>query len=295
MDSSTSGNGEPAGFSRLWLYGVVSLYAVVFLIYAEAWAFTFDTGYHLLAAQLVGAGRTPYLDFCFPQTPLNVYLNAGWMRVAGGSWRAPQLLGALFTIGAVMLTADYVMRRFPVGGWRMAGAIVAVLGIGLNGAVFVYGPMQAYGICLFGLAAGFRLAVRAVDADGWLPSLAAGFCAGMATASSLLSAAAAPVLLFWMVFHARGRRWKTVAAFGLGIAIPLTPVFWLFARAPRQTWFNLFRYHAYFRALYWPETTRHDLEILTSWIDNGQALLLGLLALGGLIYVVRQSGWPGRL
>jgi hypothetical protein len=296
MDPSSSGNGAPPGFPRVWLYGVASLYAVAFLIYAAAWAFTFDTGYHLLAAQLVGAGKTPYIDFCFPQTPFNVYLNAGWMRIAGGSWHAPQVLGALFTIGAVLLTADYVMRRFPVGGWRMAGAIVAVLGIGLNGAVFVYGPLQAYGICLFGLAAGFRLAVRAVDGEGWLPSAAAGFCAGMAAASSLLSAAAAPVLLFWMVFYTgAGRRWKTFAAFAIGVSLPFAPVFWLLARAPRQTWFNLFRYHAYFRALYWPETTRHDLEILTSWIDNGQALVLGLLALGGLIYVVRQSGWPERL
>src|ERR1039458_1570835 len=31
------------------------------------------------------------------------------------------------------------------------------------------------------------------------------------------------------------------------------------------------------------------------WIDSGQALMLGLLALGGLVYVVRQSGWPDRL
>ena len=80
-----------------------------------------------------------------------------------------------------------------------------------------------------------------------------------------------------------------------GSLIPFAPVFWLFARGPRQTWFNLFRYHVFFRRLYWPETTQHDLEILTSWIDNGQALMLGLLAVGGLLYVVRQSGWQHAL
>ena len=63
----------------------------------------------------------------------------------------------------------------------------------------------------------------------------------------------------------------------------------------RSAWFNLFRYHVFFRRLYWPDTTRHDVEILTSWIDDGQALLLGLLALGGLVYVVRQSAWPRAL
>ena len=92
------------------------------------------------------------------------------------------------------------------------------MAIGLNGAVFEYGPVQAYGICLFGLAAGFRLAVRAVDRE----ELAAfrqrrGLCAGVAAASSLLSAAAAPVLLIWMVFYNRaGSRWKKIAAFAVG-------------------------------------------------------------------------------
>ena len=86
-----------------------------------------------------------------------------------------------------------------------------------------------------------------------------------------------------------------MAAFAAGIAVPFGPVFWLFARGPQQTWFNLFRYHVFFRKLYWPETTQHDLEILTQWIDNGQALLLGLLALSGLWYVVRKSAWKQTL
>ena len=289
VDSSSSGSGA----RRLWWYGGLSLYAAAFLVYAETWAFTPDEGYHVLAAQLIAAGRIPYIDFCFPQTPLNAYWNAAWMRLLGGLWRVPHLLAALFTIGAVLNMADHVRRRFPVDGWRVAGATMTALAIALNGPVWVYGPLQAYGICLFGMVAGFRLAIRAVERDGWLPSAAVGFCAGIAAASSLLSAAAAPVLLCWMLYyHRAGRRWKTFAAFALGISVPFVPVFWLFVRGPRQTWFNLFRYHAFFRRLYWPETTRHDLEMLTAWIDNGQALLLGLLALGGLLYIVRQSGWP---
>src|SRR5204863_653866 len=73
------------------------------------------------------------------------------------------------------------------------------------------------------------------------------------------------------------------------------PMFWLFAQGPRQTWFNLVRYHAFYRRLYWPDTTQHDLEILTSWLGDGPALILGLLALGGLLYVVRRSDWPAAV
>jgi hypothetical protein len=283
--------------SYLWLCGVLSLYAAGFLIYSETWAFTWDESYHLLAAQLMDAGRRPYIDFCFPQSPLNAYWNAGWMRVLGQSWRVPHGFAALFTIGAVLLTADFTFRRFPVRSWRLAAAITAGLATGLNTMVFEYGPLaQAYGMCLFALAAAFRISVRAVDRSGpALPALA-GFFAGAATGSSLLSAAAAPVLLVWMLFYNRaGRRWTKLIAFSIGTAVPFAPVFWLLWLGPRQTWFNVFQYHAFFRTLYWPETTRHDLEILTSWIDSGQGLVLGLLAVFGLLYVVRRSSWPRAL
>ncbi len=281
----------------LWLCGVLSLYAAVFLIYSQTWAFTWDESYHLLAAQLMGAGRTPYIDFCFPQTPLNAYWNAAWMRLLGQSWHVPHALAALFTIGAVLLTADFVFLRFPVRSWRLAAAITAGLATGLNAMVFEYGPLaQAYGICLFALAAAFRISVRAVDRSGPLLPAVAGFFAGVAAGSSLLSAAAAPVLLGWMLFYNRaGRRWTKLMAFGVGMAIAWAPVFRLFWLGPRQTWFNVVQYHAFFRKLYWPETTRHDLEILTSWIDSGQALLLGLLAVFGLLYVARRSRWPHAL
>jgi hypothetical protein len=281
----------------LWLGGVLSLYAAVFLIYSETLAFTWDESYHLLAAQLMGAGRRPYIDFCFPQTPLSAYWNAAWMRVLGQNWRVPHAFAALFTIGAVLLTADYVFRRFPVDNWRLAAAIAAGLATGLNAMVFEYGPLaQAYGICLVALAAAFRVTVRAVDRRGPLLAALAGLFAGVAAGSSLLSAAAAPVLLVWMLYYNRaGRRWTKLMAFGTGMAVPFAPVFRLFWLGPRQTWFNVVQYHTFFRELYWPETTRHDLEILTSWIDSGQALLLGLLAAAGLLYIVRRSQWPRAL
>jgi hypothetical protein len=99
-----------------------------------------------------------------------------------------------------------------------------------------------------------------------------------------------------MLFYNRaGSRWTKLIAFGIGTAVPFAPVFWLFSLGPKQVWFNLIQYHAFFRKLYWPETTTHDLEILTSWIDSGQGLALGLLAVSGLIFIARRGQWPGEL
>src|SRR5271157_5759718 len=77
---------EPA---RLWMYGTWALLAAALMLYAQSWAFTDDEGFHLLAAQLIKGGMRPYLDFCFPQTPLNAYWNAFLMRLCGESWRGP--------------------------------------------------------------------------------------------------------------------------------------------------------------------------------------------------------------
>ena len=275
---------------------IAGLYAAAFLIYSVTWAFTWDESYHLLASQLMAAGKRPYLDFCFPQTPLNAYWNAGWMRLLGYNWRVPHAFAALFTIGAAALTARFVSPRFPIPSWRTAAALSALLLTGLNAMVFIFGPLQAYGISLFMLVAAFRVAVRDVDRKGLLGAAAVGLFAGTAAASTLLSAAAAPVLLAWTLYYNRaGSRWGKFCAFSIGTALPFAPVMWLASKGPRQTWFNLVQYHTTFRKLYWPDTTRHDLEVLTSWIDSGQALMLGLLAVAGLVYIARRSKWPAAM
>ncbi len=277
----------------LWLLGVLTFYAILFLIYAETQAFAFDESYHLMAATLIDAGRIPYIDFCFPQTPLNAYWNAGWMRLLGQNWHVPHAFAALFVIGAVFLTADFLYCHFPVPSWRLAVAVAGGLSLGLNKMVFEYGPLaQAYGVCLFLLVAAFRVAVLAVDLRRPWAAAGAGLLAGAGAACSLLSAAGAPVLLVWMFFCNRaGSRWHKCIAFCAASLIPFAPVFRLLWLGPRQTWFNLFQYHLKFRSLYWPDTTRHDLEVLTYWIDSGQCLLLGLLLVAGLIYVAKGSAW----
>src|SRR5499425_1537481 len=107
--------------------GLVSLLAVGLLIYSQTRAFAWDEGWHLLAAQNILRGKRIYLDFCYPQTPLNAYWNAAWMSVFGQSWRTGHAAATLLTFAAVALMADYVARRFPVPSWRPALAVLAAL------------------------------------------------------------------------------------------------------------------------------------------------------------------------
>ena len=278
---------------RLVVGIAVALLTAGLLVYSQTVAFTWDEGFHLLAAQLILAGKRPYLDFCFPQTPLNAYWNALWMLMVGQSWRVAHALAALFTAGAVWLAADYVLRRLSVAGWRLPCALSVVVLAGLNAMLIQYGPIgQAYGISLFLATAGYRLAVITVGRRvGWLAFLA-GLAAGASAACSLLSAAAPVVLIVWIAV--KSRTWKRVGAFLGGAVIPFIPVFRLFVEGPKQTIYNVFVFQALYRRVKFEGLNAHDLDILSSWLDSSQALLLGALAIVGLIFV-RRSGWDARL
>ncbi|MFL6350609.1 MAG: hypothetical protein ACJ74Z_01985 [Bryobacteraceae bacterium] len=258
-------------------------------------AFSLDEGFHLLAAQLINRGRTLYLDFCFPQPPLNVYWNAAWMRTFPDTWRIPHLLAAMLVAGAAMLAGDFTFAHLPIPKWRLSGALVTAFLVAVNVPVVQFGSLQAYGMCLFLMVAAFRVSVLGVDHKGFLVPFLAGLLAGAAAASSLLTAPLAPVLLVWMLIYNRiGTRFAKSVAFLLGAGIPFLPVLRLFAEAPRVVFFNLIEYQLLYRRVRWAGATPHDIDVLTSWINSSQALLLGALAVAGILFIRSANDWEPR-
>jgi 4-amino-4-deoxy-L-arabinose transferase-like glycosyltransferase len=278
----------------LLLCGVVTLLSAGLLVYSQTQALAWDEGFHLLAAQLIKAGKTPYRDFCFPQTPLNAYWNAGWMRIFGDSWRAVHALAALLTAGAIMLAADFVFVRFQVPNWRLATALTAALLIGLNTLIVQFGTIaQAYALCLLLMVASFRITILAADRGRSAWSGLAGLLAGAAAGSSLLTAPVALVLLLWILLYNRtGNRLRKFAAFVTGAVVSFVPVLWLFAEAPRQVLFNLIEYHLFYRSVGWEDALRHDLEVISTPVNSAQALILGLLAVAGLLFTIKGREDP---
>src|SRR5580704_7191069 len=117
---------------RLALCGVVAMLAAGLLTYAETAAFSWDEGFHLLAAQLIKSGKRPYLDFIFAQTPLNAYWNAAWMRIFGTSWRVVHAVATLATISSIAMIVQYLYKLFPDRRWQSAAAFAGLALFGLN-------------------------------------------------------------------------------------------------------------------------------------------------------------------
>jgi hypothetical protein len=276
----------------IWLGAVLAALATGYLVYALSWAFVWDEGFHLVAAQLIAWGKTPYIDFAFPQTLLNAYFNAIVLRVVAQSWRAVHFFDALFVIATISLAATYVMRRFPEPRWRLTCAILTSCFIGLNTIVIPFGPVaQAYGSGMLLTFSAYLVAVRSAKAPSGWKAFAAGLLAGAAAGATLLAAAAAPVLFFWFLLISGPKRARNATVFALGVVLAFTPEIVLFIRAPQQTWFNVVAYQAMFRRVNWGDVGAHDFDVLTDWTASAQTLLLGGFALIGLFFVAKRSDW----
>ncbi len=269
------------------LAGVILLLAAGLMVYAETDAFAWDEGWHLLAAQLITRGKRLYIDFNYSQTPLNAWWNAFWMLIFPQTWRVPHAIATLMTMGAVLMTADYLFTRFPVSDWRFPAALLGALTVGLNVLIVQYGTIgQAYGLCLFLIVLAFRATVASVDRNGWLLPAVAGFCSSAGAGATLLSAPVCPILAIWMVYRNRaGNRWSKLSAFAAAAVVPFLPVAWMLVKAPRQTFFDIIQYNLIYRQVEWPGAIPHDIGVMLSWLHSAQALLVGLLALAGLLFI----------
>ncbi len=275
--------------------GAIVLVGAGLVVYSQTVAFAWDEGWHLLAAQLILRGKTPYLDFLHPQTPLNAYWNAAWMNLLGESWRVPHALAAAATTVAVVLMADHLRRRFPIPDWRPAASLFVALAIGLNPLVVTYGTIaQAYGLCLLLSVAAFRATVAAGESDDLAPPFLAGLLAGLSAATSLLTAPLAPIFLAWMAWQRPQRRMAKGAAFLAGSTAAFAPLLRLLALSPRNVLFNVFEYHAFYRGLHWEDATAHNIEVMLSWVDSAHALTLALLAAAAVFFVRSSSEWTRR-
>ncbi|HSE36932.1 MAG TPA: hypothetical protein VLG74_06480, partial [Blastocatellia bacterium] len=214
--------------ARLY-WAVLAPLAAALLAYSQAVAYFGNESFHLLASQLINAGKTPYLEFFYQHPPLFIYLNAGWMRFFGETWRSAHILSALLTGGCIVVVASYVFNRLFDAPWRLEiSAMIAAL-LGFNFYVITYGTVALpFGLCLLLTVVSFRLTVEAVQRSGALLAFLAGLSCGGSAASSFLTAPVPVVLFVWLALNnLAGARVRKCLAFAGGAVVPFFPLLWL--------------------------------------------------------------------
>jgi hypothetical protein len=272
------------------LQGSLAVLATLLVAISQSGISYGDEGFHLLAAQVISAGKAPYRDFFYQHPPLYPYVLAGWMGIVGQSWRSAHLLSSLLIAATALLMANYLYRGLRLEGWALGTAILGAVLVTLTPTVLIHGTgAQPYAAGLFCSVASFALAIRADDGRS-LAAFGCGCCASSAVACSLLTALCVPTLGLWLAWRAADR-WRTAAWFFAGALVPLLPFMWLCAQAPRQVWFDLIEFHLFHRQLPDIWTTRSalawDLQVLTSPFGSAQGMLLALLAVIGALFRVR--------
>ncbi len=269
--------------------GVRDSLAAVFTlaIVLSQWPLAAGDTYHVLAAQMVAAGRKPYLDFFLQQVPLYPLICGAWLRVFGSSWQAANLFSGLLICGSAAILARIASRIYAEAEWGTKGTIAAVLLFGLNLQVAQSGDdAQPYALCMF-----FSL-------SAWLAALDArptatrtfltGLAAGAAVNTSLLAAPFFLLLMGWRTFQTAGPdRASRLFWLVCGAAVASIPLGYLAILAPAQTWFSIVEFQVVYRTAgpAVPNFTSHNLREILDWVRSVQGAVLILLSLAGTLFL----------
>jgi hypothetical protein len=244
-----------------------------------------DEAFHLLAAKLIAAGRTPYRDFFYQHPPLFVYLVAGIFRLSGVGWRVAHIFSTASLVGAIVLAALYARSLFVEEDLRWRNAALVPVLLGLNCYVLVFAPTGLpFGFCLFCLTASLFLS----RSDRKTRLYFSGVFAGAAAASSFLTVPVLPVFVVWLWQRERNQALWFLA----GVATALISLLLLLFIAPEQTLRDVVGYHFLDRPWHgW----RFNLREIAGWIVTLQGLTLVLLSVAAVRLrrddEVRLCGW----
>jgi hypothetical protein len=176
-----------------------------------------DEGYYALAAKVVSHGKTPYVDFWYPQAPLMPYVYGGWQRVFQESWYVARGLSVVLTIALACMVYRYVVKRWA--SRRLA--CVAVLLMATTPLGFEWYPtVKSYALSTLLVFAAYFWA-ESSSTRAWF---GAGVFLGLAIDVRLLLASVVIVFLIYARQHLR--------QFVAGLALGLIPTIWLFVIGP---------------------------------------------------------------
>jgi hypothetical protein len=241
----------------------------VFLIRSQLFAYVGDEPFHLVAAQLIYAGKKPYIDFFYQHTPLHAYLIAGLFQLCE-TWRIAHAFSALALGVSVVLACCYARDLFVEESARRTAVLLTLIFYGANSYALIFATTGLpYGFCLLcSMAALFFSRPNARR----LHSFAAGLFAGAAAASNLLTLPLLAVILLRILIRDKWRVLILIA--GAGVAC--LPLLILFAESPSHVWFNLVGYHFVDRPnLGW----RFNVGQMITWFGSAQGAILTALAI----------------
>ena len=228
--------------------GILESLAFVFAlaILLSQWPLAFGDTYHLLAAQMVAAGRKPYLDFFVQQVPLYPLICGAWLRIFGSSWQAANLFSGLLICGSAAIVARIASRIYAGTEWGAKCSMIAVLLFGLNLLVAQSGDdAQPYALCMFFCLAAWLAALDARPTTRRI--FMTGLAAGAAVNTSLLAAPFFLILMVWCVVQAEGSPAPQIVVARLRSGGGVDSFGDIGDASAEQAWFSIVKFQLFYR------------------------------------------------
>lgn len=267
-------------------WAVPALAAIPLIAVSQSGAHYDDEGFHLLASSLVIAGKIPYRDFFYQHPPLFPYLYAGWMQIAGETWRSAHLLSAILSLGTLWMVARDLVHLYIDS--RVSAAAFAFLLLALNPQFVWLGTVgHPYALCMFFSVLAYCFVVRGVRNTSCAETFCGGVAAGASVLASFLAVPLIPIMSIWILFQqAPGRRAALFAWFLAGAGAWLLPLAWFLVQAPTPVLFDLVEYHLHYRGPDYRSPPSgafvSGLRQFISWARSWEQLAGSLLAMFGI-------------
>lgn len=253
-----------------------------------------DEGQYIAATHLVARGLMPYRDFPYLQTPLQpllfapvAFLVPGWLLIASRLVNSALAALAIWLIGR---TAE-AMAKDP-----KAGVFAMLLMLGCDPVLYAGSVARNDALPLFLLALALSQAFAAPVAWSGRRGFFIGLFAAAAASAKLSYAFPAAAIVGQSIWLARDRsRRGPAAALLLGSLAGLLPTIVLFAAAPQQFLFQVYRYGVD-AVPAWAELKGGSWQLsvpvrIAQWSWNAlQGPLLAMLAIGIVAQWRRRAG-----
>lgn len=244
-----------------------------------------DEGLYLEAARLVAQGKSLYSDFFYQQMPALPYLYAGWMKVFGFTLSSARWLSALLTALTSVFVMGYVARRT---GKLLLVNLCSLLFFA-NGMVLAWAPViKTHPLNMLTLTASLVMILewKAGRSCWWL--FFSGLALGIGISGRLTLGPFAVLFLAFILWQSPSSKWRGVAAFFVGAALPSIPVLVFFFSDPALFWKYNFTYHTHvYPGVVGPERRLYTAQNL---ISHGQFLLLTIAAQVGVLLLGEKQG-----
>ncbi len=228
--------------STVKLVAMITVILSLFFVMALLRLIDGDEGFYILASHLTAGGKTPYLDFFYPQTPLLPYVYGFWMKIFGYSWYSARALSALFAVAIGYLLyfhVEGITKKKAVG-------LMAVIIYALSSFSFGwYTTVKTFAISMFFLFFSYTLLFgRDGSLNGWR-SFLSGLLLGISAGTRLFFVAAVPAFLIGILFAEKEpkRRYAYLGLNLLGFAVAMIPIAAFFIVSPDNFIFNNLGYH----------------------------------------------------